>query len=127
MFCSNPMISNSYLLSVVVGLKKKKKGKTIENYDFCSCEAYFEMSVYDPFEKNELYIDLWINMGSLTDGTVHGYDKGFRFTVTLDSMKMPHKLWLRVHRVLPTLPEIKKKLAELEKKVNALIGDRGQS
>ncbi len=41
--------------------------------------------------------------------------------------EMPHKLWLRVHRVLPTLPEIKKKLAELEKKVNALIGDRGQS
>ncbi|MCP4347864.1 MAG: UDP-3-O-(3-hydroxymyristoyl)glucosamine N-acyltransferase [Desulfobacterales bacterium] len=41
--------------------------------------------------------------------------------------EMPHKLWLRVHSILPKLPEIKKKLAELEKKVNALIEARGQS
>ncbi len=41
--------------------------------------------------------------------------------------EMPHKLWLRVHRVLPKLPDIKKKLAELEKKVNSLIEARGQS
>ena len=29
---------------------------------------------------------------------------------------MPHKQWLRVHRVLPMLPELKKKIERLEKK-----------
>jgi UDP-3-O-[3-hydroxymyristoyl] glucosamine N-acyltransferase len=33
---------------------------------------------------------------------------------------MPHKLWLRVQRILPMLPELKKKIAELEKKTEQL-------
>jgi UDP-3-O-[3-hydroxymyristoyl] glucosamine N-acyltransferase len=32
------------------------------------------------------------------------------------SPAMPHKLWLKVQRLLPMLPELKKKIAELEKK-----------
>ncbi len=36
------------------------------------------------------------------------------------SPEMSHKLWLRVCRILPKLPEMKKKLAELEKKVDSL-------
>lgn len=31
---------------------------------------------------------------------------------------MPHKLWLRVHRVLPMLPDLKKRIEKLEKKLN---------
>lgn len=34
--------------------------------------------------------------------------------------EMPHKLWLRVHKIIPKLPEMKKKLAELEKRLNLL-------
>ncbi len=33
---------------------------------------------------------------------------------------MPHKLWLRVHRVLPMLPDLKKKIFQIEKKVNEI-------
>ncbi len=34
------------------------------------------------------------------------------------SPEMPHKLWLRVQQIIPGLPELKKKLSELEKRLN---------
>jgi len=37
------------------------------------------------------------------------------------SPEMPHKLWLRVQRIIPMLPEMKKKLTELEKKISLLL------
>lgn len=38
---------------------------------------------------------------------------------------MPHRVWLRVHRLLPKLPEIKKELDQLKKQVASLMaGDR---
>lgn len=36
--------------------------------------------------------------------------------------QMPHKLWLRVNRILPRLPELKKKISVLEKKLNEIMG-----
>ena len=33
---------------------------------------------------------------------------------------IPHKQWLRVHRVLPMLPDLKKKIDRLEKRIIAL-------
>lgn len=33
------------------------------------------------------------------------------------SPEMPHKLWLRVQRIIPRLPELKKKISELEKRL----------
>jgi UDP-3-O-[3-hydroxymyristoyl] glucosamine N-acyltransferase len=33
---------------------------------------------------------------------------------------MPHRLWLRVKRLLPQLPGLKKQLSEIEKRVNKL-------
>ena len=38
--------------------------------------------------------------------------------VVSGSPEMPHKLWLRVQRIIPGLPELKKKLSELEKRIN---------
>ena len=37
---------------------------------------------------------------------------------------MPHKQWLRSHRVLPMLPELKKKIDRLEKRLNDIEKDR---
>jgi UDP-3-O-[3-hydroxymyristoyl] glucosamine N-acyltransferase len=34
--------------------------------------------------------------------------------------EMPHRLWLKVQRIIPRLPEMKKKLSELEKRLNAI-------
>ncbi len=33
--------------------------------------------------------------------------------------EMPHKLWLRVSQIIPRLPELKKKIADLEKRLDA--------
>ena len=35
---------------------------------------------------------------------------------------MPHRTWLRVHRVFPELPAIKKKILQLEKQLQPLLG-----
>ncbi len=37
--------------------------------------------------------------------------------VSSGSPSMPHRTWLRVQRVIPNLPEMKKKIADLEKKI----------
>jgi len=34
--------------------------------------------------------------------------------------QMPHGLWLRVHRILPRLPELRKRVAALERKMSEL-------
>lgn len=44
---------------------------------------------------------------SISDGEV----------ISSGSPSMPHRTWLRVQRVVPTLPEMKKQLADLEKKL----------
>ena len=36
---------------------------------------------------------------------------------------MPHRQWLRMQRVLPELPELKKRLAALEKEMARLSGE----
>ncbi|MCK4470087.1 MAG: UDP-3-O-(3-hydroxymyristoyl)glucosamine N-acyltransferase, partial [Desulfobacterales bacterium] len=38
------------------------------------------------------------------------------------SPEMPHKLWLRVQRIICRLPELKKNLSEIEKRLNRLEG-----
>ena len=38
---------------------------------------------------------------------------------------MPHKIWARVSLIIPTLPELKKKISKLEKQVNQLINSDG--
>ena len=39
-------------------------------------------------------------------------------TIVSGSPEMPHKVWLKVQNIIPRLPELKKKLLELEKKIN---------
>ncbi len=36
---------------------------------------------------------------------------------------MPHRIWLRVHQVFPELPAIKKKVRQLEKQLQQLLGE----
>ena len=44
---------------------------------------------------------------SISDGEV----------VSSATLSMPHRIWLRVQRLIPSLPEMKKKIVDLEKKV----------
>jgi len=36
--------------------------------------------------------------------------------------EMPHRLWLRISQIIPKLPELKKRIADLEKRLDALMG-----
>ncbi len=38
--------------------------------------------------------------------------------------EMPHKLWLRVQRIIPRLPELKKKLTEIDKRLQKIEGEK---
>lgn len=50
-------------------------------------ENYFSLKFYDTYEENEIYIDLWLMMGELTQGKTYGYNKGFRFAVSLNNLE----------------------------------------
>lgn len=67
-------------------LDSKRNKQTFERMEFSSCECYFDIIFYDPLEDNEVYIELWINMGTLTHGSISGFDKGFRFVTTLTEL-----------------------------------------
>lgn len=43
--------------------------------------------------------------------------------VVSGSPEIPHKLWLRVQRIIPRLPELKKKIESLEKKLGQISGE----
>jgi UDP-3-O-[3-hydroxymyristoyl] glucosamine N-acyltransferase len=34
--------------------------------------------------------------------------------------EMPHRLWLKVQRIIPRLPELKKKISEIEKRLKKI-------
>lgn len=74
----------NYLDSVIVS---KSNNVPIDMYNFSSSEGYFDLIIYDTFEEKEIYVDLWINIASLTNGEEHGFDKGFRFVVSLKNFK----------------------------------------
>lgn len=66
-------------------IDKKKNGFKAERYEFCSSEGHFDIIISDPLEENLLSFEIWINIGSLTNGESFGYNKGFRFDVQLDN------------------------------------------
>jgi len=46
---------------------------------------------------------------------------------TISGEQMPHKLWLRFQATLPRLPELKKKVTELERKINQILEKMNRS
>ncbi|NNG00657.1 MAG: UDP-3-O-(3-hydroxymyristoyl)glucosamine N-acyltransferase [Desulfobacteraceae bacterium] len=59
---------------------------------------------------------------SIGDNAVVGPQSGVAKSVpggevVFGSEAMPHKIWLRVQRIMPRLPELKKKIAQLEKQL----------
>jgi hypothetical protein len=75
------------LLSLIEEMiEKKENNRVIEKYEFSSSECYFDLIFFDTFEVNLIYVEVWINIGSYTEGETFGYDKGFRFVVDLNSL-----------------------------------------
>ena len=43
------------------------------------------------------------------------------------SVAMPHRIWLRVQKIIPQLPELKKRLSEIERKLKGLEGSEKEN
>lgn len=54
-----------------------------EPFEYISSENLFELLIHETKEKDSVYVDLWFNLGSLTNGDIFGYSKGYRFDVTV--------------------------------------------
>nr|MDA8402665.1 UDP-3-O-(3-hydroxymyristoyl)glucosamine N-acyltransferase [Desulfobacteraceae bacterium] len=63
---------------------------------------------------------------TIGDGVTVGPQAGVTRSVTSGEVvsgtpEMPHRLWLRVSQLIPMLPEFKKRIADLEKRLDALL------
>lgn len=54
-------------------------------FKFYTLEAYFGITFTDAFD-GLIAITLWINMGSISNGIDSGYDRGFRFPVSMEDV-----------------------------------------
>jgi UDP-3-O-[3-hydroxymyristoyl] glucosamine N-acyltransferase len=68
---------------------------------------------------------------SIGDGAIVGPRAGIAKDVApgqvvMGAPEMPQKLWLRVQRIIPMLPELKRRLDKMEKRLKKLTADTGE-
>lgn len=68
-------------------IKDKCNRIELKRFDWGQIENYFSISLYETYEENLIGFELWIYVAPLTNGKSHGYDRGFDFLVTIDSLK----------------------------------------
>lgn len=61
--------------------------KIFETWTFATLEGYFDLTISDPLEPDLIELDFWIKMGTMTNGALADYDKGFRFLVDVPVLK----------------------------------------
>lgn len=54
---------------------------------FCCMEAYFEMIMENISIDELVEVEVWLNMGAITNGKVFGYDDGTRFVIDYNTVK----------------------------------------
>lgn len=69
-------------------IKLKSEKSEIKKVLFSSSEGYFDLTIYDPLEENLVGLEVWINMGTLTQGKSCGYNKGIQFDAQLKEIKV---------------------------------------
>ncbi len=55
-------------------------------YTFNSSESFFELRLEAIPEDNVIEIELWINLGSQTNGKISGFDEGVRFVTRKEEL-----------------------------------------
>lgn len=76
----------NFILNLDNIIELKKKNLKSNRFEFSSSETYFDFVIYDPQEENELYIEIWINIGSYSKGSIFGYDEGVRFVANTENV-----------------------------------------
>ena len=59
-------------------LKKQKK----YSFNFCCIETFFEIRLENIIEDDVIEVEVWINLGPQTNGSIYGYDEGIRFVTS---------------------------------------------
>ena len=65
----------------------KEQGRFEQQYSFYCSEGFFQLILSEPLEVGILTTEIWLNMGVLTKGFSYGYDKGFRFVISVGALK----------------------------------------
>lgn len=65
-------------------LSTKKENLEMQRFEYMNSEGYFEINIYDTFEKNEIYIEIWINGGYSGHSS---YDKGYKFVSEINQVE----------------------------------------
>lgn len=68
-------------------IEDKSKGIELKNIGWAPIEMYFNIELYETYEENEIGFEIWIRVAPLTNGKSRGYERGFDFSVTTDSLK----------------------------------------
>lgn len=70
-----------YLIENLYRIVQIKSNKNLieSSFEYVNSENLFEMILYETGEENQVYCDLWFNLGSLTNGKIFGFSKGIRF------------------------------------------------
>lgn len=82
------LVELRYFIKKLKNVCIEKKNSTNDNisFVFMNREHHFEIKIYDSKEDNFLYLDIWINMGDLTNGKIYGFSKGYRFIAFVDQI-----------------------------------------
>lgn len=68
-------------------IEDKSKGIELKRIGWAPIEMYFNMELYESYKQNEICFEIWITVGTLTDGKSQGYNRGFEFFVTTEALK----------------------------------------
>src|SRR5699024_139716 len=78
---------NNLIFSFDKIVNEKYNNQNIEKYEYSSSEGLFELIVHETYADDQVYIEMWINMGTYSNGMSFGYDKGFRFVVSVTELE----------------------------------------
>lgn len=73
-------------LCKIISIKEQKQQLT-KSFEYTSSEYLFDITLYETGEIELIYVDMWFDMGSLTNGQVFGFSKGIRFLVRVEDLK----------------------------------------
>ena len=53
---------------------------------FNSSESYFDLNILYGEAFDEIEVEIWLNLASLTNGKINGYNKGYRFVTDVEKI-----------------------------------------
>lgn len=65
-------------------INAKISGANFNRVEISTYEFYYEIELFDPNEEDEVGVTIWLFEATRTNGELNGFDRGFRFYVSLE-------------------------------------------